>query len=240
MSLFRTLTHHLHDQEVVPKLTRAHIEQYVLYRQMLGPKDSTAKAIIHGEKMIEEVLALSYYQESAKATTSEEGSSQLLYITGIVRAEMRKTMTYSMKLVMDGDCGEVLNAHCECPAGRGPTGTCKHTVSVLLVLVKFIEEGTLLVQNSCTDELQTFKKPTGSHDGSPVRAENLGKGYSDRDPRPEKYRNMAGYVDFVFNATTNFCFETGLDLTTRYCYPKANLQEAQLDHQYLDRPFAEY
>ena len=91
-----------------------------------------------------------------------------------------------------------------------------------------------------TDTIQTFKKPSGSHQGAPVQAEELGKGYKYRDPRPEKYRNMAGYADFVYNATTNFCFETGLDITMRYCIPKANVLEAQIDHQYLDRPFHEY
>ena len=238
ISEFRTLTHQGCD--LVPKIVHAHVEQYVLFRQELGPKDNVAKAIMHGEKMIGEVLALSYYRESA-VPSAEEGSNALLYITGIVRAEMRTTMTYNMKLVIDaGENGEVMQSHCECPAGRGPTGTCKHTVAVLLVLVKFADDGILEVQHSCTDELQTFKKPTGTHKGSPVRAEELGKAIKKRDPRPEKYRNMEGYPDYVYNMTTNFCAETGLDVTMRYNYPKADVQKAQLDHDYLALPFVQY
>ena len=239
VSKFRTLTQS--DQGELPKImAKSHVEQYVLYRQNLGPKKEGASAIGRGEKMSGEVLALSFFLESAAASTSsEEASNQLLYITGIVRAEMKKAVTYSMKLVMDGETGEVLQAHCECPAGRGPTGTCKHTVVVLLVLVKFAQEGTLQVQHSCTDQLQTFKKPSGSHHGSPVRAENLGKGYPDRDPR-QKFRNWEGYKDHVNNATINFCAQTGLDITMRYAIGKADLAAAQLDHDYLKRPFVEY
>ena len=240
VSKFRSLTEA--DQEVLPKImARSHVEQYILYRQNLGPKDKMPAALERGDKMSGEVLALSYFLESAApSTSSEEGSSQLLYITGIVRAEMRKTVTYNMKLVIDGDCGEVLQAHCEGPAGMGPTSSCKHIVAVLLVLVKFVQEGSLQVQQSCTDQLQTFKKPKRSHDGSPVRAEELGKGLTYRDPRPICYRNMKGYRDFVFNETTNFCAETGLDITMRYAYPKADLGDAQLAHDYLKKPFGEH
>ena len=198
---FRTLTQS--NQGEVPKIARAHVEQYVLYRQ--GLKGGTMEK---GEKMMGEIHALSFFNESAESSTlssgpstsssvssasssassassaassassasssaasftsssSEEGSNRLLYITGIVGAAMKKGVTYNMKLVID-DSGEVLQAHCECPAGRGPTGTCKHIVTVLLALVQFAKEGTLQVQLSCTEELQTFKKPKRSHQGFP-------------------------------------------------------------------------
>ena len=84
-------------------------------------KDSSA--IKNGEKMITEVLALSYFLEQAQPTTSsDETSGSVFYVTGIVKAEMKTKVTYSLKLVLDGETGEVLQAHCEGPAGRGPTG----------------------------------------------------------------------------------------------------------------------
>ena len=151
---------------------------------------------------------------------------------------MRKGCAYNIKHVID-DNGEIHNSHCECPAGRGPTGTCKHIVAVLLALVKFANEGTLQVQLSCTEEIQTFKKPARSHTGSPVRAEKIGKGYDfdGHDPRPKKNRLTGeAYLYHLHNATTNFCAQSGLDITMRYSYPKADLTTADHDHDYLKEP----
>ena len=40
---------------------------------------------------------------------------------------MTKKVYYSYKLKVDNS-GEILNSHCECPAGRGPYGTCSSNV----------------------------------------------------------------------------------------------------------------
>ena len=44
------------------------------------------------------------------------------------------------------------------------------------------------------------------------------------DPRPEKYRKMEGYTDFVRNAMVNYCANTSEDLAFRYIFPRADLQ----------------
>ena len=241
---FRTLTNS--DKNLVPKIARSHVVQYVIYRQDLDAPTKVTKAIERGEKMAGSVLALSYFVEQAvDSTSTNEGTPSVFYATGIVEAEMRSKTTYNLKLVIDGQTGEVWNTHCECPAGRGPNGTCKHIISVLLALVTFAQEGTLLVQLSCTETLQTFKRPSRTHQGSPVRAESLARKAQDwdDDPRPKKYRNQPGYMDFVYNATTNFCAESGLDLAMRYAYPKeykVDLESAEMDHDYLKEPLVTY
>jgi hypothetical protein len=53
--------------------------------------------------------------------------------------------------------------------------------------------------------------------GAPVKIENLPfkrKAVNDilDDPRPEKYRKMEGYTDFVRNAMVNYCANTSEDL----------------------------
>lgn len=60
------------------------------------------------------------------------------------------------------------------------------------------------------------------------------------DPRPLKFRKLAGYNDFVRNNVINYCSRTSHDLAMRYIYPKANLQAAVHDHAYLERSFTEY
>ena len=74
-------------------------------------------------------------------------------------------LSYSLKVKV-GQYGDVVNSHCECPAGKGPHGTCKHIAALLLALVTAVEEGTLSGMNeSCTDKLQTFHKPTKRYGG---------------------------------------------------------------------------
>ncbi|KAJ8301832.1 hypothetical protein KUTeg_020819 [Tegillarca granosa] len=87
---------------------------------------------------------------------------------------------------------------------------------------------------------KTFKQ-----NGSPVKVKNIPskKKFSDKlleDPRPNKYRNMSGYKDFVRNAVTNYCSNTSKDIAFRYLYEKADIESAVRDHDYLDVPFSEY
>ncbi|XP_061190767.1 uncharacterized protein LOC133198798 isoform X1 [Saccostrea echinata] len=60
------------------------------------------------------------------------------------------------------------------------------------------------------------------------------------DPRPQKYRGIAGYNDYVSNILTNYCALTSADLSFKYMKPKAFINFAVLDHDYLDLPFTEY
>lgn len=44
------------------------------------------------------------------------------------------------------------------------------------------------------------------------------------DPRPEKFRKMEGYTDYVRNVIMNSCDYTSQDLAFRYIFPRANFQ----------------
>lgn len=87
------------------------------------------------------------------------------YFTGMVKAAMKKRVAYNFKLEIDMNLGEVLNSHCECPAGKGPHGTCKHIAAVLLLMVHFNETKELLVEKSCTETLQKFHRPCQFYGG---------------------------------------------------------------------------
>ena len=62
----------------------------------------------------------------------------------------------------------------------------------------------------------------------------------DDDPRPLKYRKRPSYQDEVNNKTVNFTARTGIDVTWRYTFAKADLGTAMMDHDYLADPFAYY
>jgi hypothetical protein len=114
-------------------------------------------------------------------------------------------------------------------------------VASLLVLCQFAATGSLAVLKSCTEQLQTFKRPTKIHQSRPVLAEELGRGVKeDDDPRPAHLRGHASIMDTVYNATVNFASQSGMDITWRYAFPAANLQEAMVDPHYLEAPFGQY
>ena len=71
-------------------------------------------------------------------------------------------MSYNYRVRISSNTGEVKNSDCECPAGKGPYGTCKHVAAVCLLLIKFRETRTIAIPRGCTENLQTFHKPKKS------------------------------------------------------------------------------
>lgn len=58
-----------------------------------------------------------------------------------------------------------MNTQCECPAGKGPHGTCKPVAVVFLMLIHFIKTGNVQVVKCCNENLQTFHKPKAFYNG---------------------------------------------------------------------------
>ena len=192
-------------------------------------------------------------EEMVQAASYHEDSG-ITYLSGIVGAAMKKTTSYICQLTIKKESGEVQNTHCDCPAGAGPHGTCKHVIAILIVVEKLRSNGELLIKGSCTEELQSFKKPRVLHAGGPVAAEDIGHGVKeDDDPRPQEFRGRPSYNDELYNATVNYCAATGKDVSWRYWQPPvahddesegysylADLREAQIDHHYFKKPFCMY
>ncbi|XP_069117170.1 uncharacterized protein [Argopecten irradians] len=197
---------------------------------------SDVKAIQKGKDMLEggRILACSLLKYDGH-----------IFLTGIVGAAMKNKVSYNYKISLNETTGDPINSACECPAGKGPHGTCKHIASVLLMLEEFIEKGSLRVQKSCTENLQSFHKPKSTYDGKPVPVEEIPtkRKFCDdvlEDPRPHKYRNNPGYPDFVRNMMVNHCNQYSQDMAMRFLHPSADIQTAALDHDYLELPFTEY
>jgi len=73
-------------------------------------------------------------------------------------------VAYNVRIKLDMT-GDICNSDCECPAGKGPHGTCKHVAAMLHMLHTFQVTGELQCRKSCTDKLQTFHHPRRHHDG---------------------------------------------------------------------------
>lgn len=223
-------------KENIPQLLEGHIRGYFEYRIATDSESNNdLQALTKGKSLLEagRVEACSFNNNGASC-----------FFSGIVRAMMKKKVTYSVRLKTEAN-GDITNSDCECPAGAGPHATCKHVAAMAFMLLNFIQKGKLGTQQSCTETLQTFHKPAKLYCGSPVKVEQIPSNRSFqrnlKDPRPEEYRNWDGYNDYVRNLVINYsASKRNADLSIRYLFGKADIQAAQHDHDYLAAPFTSY
>ncbi|XP_048244174.1 uncharacterized protein LOC124137475 [Haliotis rufescens] len=120
-------------KDSLPPLASSDVEAYFRYRLAVDNEETgDLKAIEKGHQLLESnhVLACSVVIHHHA------------YFSGLVSAAMKKKVSYSLRIII-AECGEVVNTHCECPAGKGPHGTCKHLASVLLMLSQFKSTGVI-------------------------------------------------------------------------------------------------
>ena len=170
-------------------------------------------------------------------------TADLLFVTSIVKAAMKKKVSYNVKLIIEKSNIQIKNSHCECPSGKGPHSSCKHVAASLLVIEKFANSGILNVSKSCTETLQSFNTPKKMHKGGAMTIEKICGQKSeedDDDPRPKHFRNNPNVMSHLQNLTTNFALRSGIDVSWRYVFPKASLVSASHDHDYLNEKFPIY
>ena len=146
-------------REILPDISLPSIEGYFVYRRAIDNLNAgDIKGITKGRLLLE--------SERVEAGSFTQSNNKTEYFfTAIVAAAMKKKVSYSVKVKVT-QTGEILNSDCECPAGKGPHGSCKHVAALLLMLQALKETGQLLLKNSCTENLQTFHKPAKRHDGT--------------------------------------------------------------------------
>ena len=153
------------------------------------------------------------------------------FIRGEVRVEMKKSVSYCVDVhVKDG--GFIAEAQCQCTAWVGPSAHCKHVSSVICALLDFSKTRSVKREVTCTDVLQTFKRPKNVHTGSPVKACDTVKGTpAICDPRPPQNYNDPAHPDYVRNLTINYMFSP--KVPSMQTIAPANMRAADLDHDYL-------
>ena len=158
------------------------------------------------------------------------------YIVGRVSAEMSKKALYTVHIKLD-KFGVVVASQCECGAGEGPEGHCKH-VAVVLYALTHTKEG-IITKQTCTQTLMTFHQ-TKQYKGSPVKMQDLkwrnkiyGHGtfvdIKTFDPRPVNMQKRPEYPREFRNVWLNS--EVG-GLPITQLYQPANIKAVTLDHTY--------
>ena len=71
--------------------------------------------------------------------------------------------------------GEIQDCSCDCPVGHSKEAHCKHVLATLLAMTDFAQGKEIILEQTCTQVLQTFHKPGKKYTGSPVKAEKFRK-----------------------------------------------------------------
>ena len=74
---------------------------------------------------------------------------QHYYITAICLPEMKKTLQYHIKLILEEASGDICHAECGCPAGLGPSGSCKHIAALGYALEEYAHHVLHVYVTSC-------------------------------------------------------------------------------------------
>ncbi|KAH3815048.1 hypothetical protein DPMN_143567 [Dreissena polymorpha] len=101
-------------------------------------------------------LVTSFYGDKFLLYLWMFSSDNLCYVKSSCRAEMNKKIDLYVVDISFTKHGFVHDAQCECGAGEGPFGHCKHVGTVLYFSVKCVQSGEVKVESSFTEQLQSF------------------------------------------------------------------------------------
>lgn len=102
------------------------------------------------------------FKEGHVQSLSAGLSSNTCCVKGKCLPEMKKDRVYKLQMCIDTNNSSVKGAECTCPAGRGPSGSCKHIAAFCFALEDFVRTRDKLEGNdqvSCTSVLQQWNKP---------------------------------------------------------------------------------
>jgi len=130
---------------------------------------------------------------------------QSLWIRAKCLPQMKKDRIYKLLLSLNYNSFDIIHAQCECPAGKGPTATCKHIGALCYTFQNFCEHGMLPNFLTCTQKLQEWNRPRPrkvdpipvvdirSHQhairGTPLKRSRNPRTPSEFDPRPLHMRS---------------------------------------------------
>ena len=94
------------------------------------------------------------------------------YFRSKCRASMKKSMSYFADIKMNVVNNMLVpeSSQCECAAGMGPSAFCKHIGATFLAILGASDGSKMILEQSCTSQLQTFHRPAKTYQGSPIKS----------------------------------------------------------------------
>ncbi|KAL1487859.1 hypothetical protein ABEB36_015509 [Hypothenemus hampei] len=164
------------------------------------------------------------------------------FFKGKCKASMKKSISYIIDIQISAS-GTIEASQCDCGVGEQPTAHCKHVVAVLFAIEQMKWEKKIILNVTCTQELQSFHKPDKQYFGTPLKTSNLpgnqlneSVNFQPVDPamlNPEKYRER------VRNQCISFVAYSSSTMPFKYTIMPANIYAAVADHDYAAVDLAE-
>ena len=78
-----------------------------------------------------------------------QDENNITYFCGRIWAELTKQSYYTADVSLDSK-SVIVKSQCECGAGEGPTGHCKHIATMLYGIYRFGLDKEILTEQTCT------------------------------------------------------------------------------------------
>ncbi|KAJ8677107.1 hypothetical protein QAD02_012894 [Eretmocerus hayati] len=94
------------------------------------------------------------------------------FIKGRCRASRKKHVEYESDACFSMQ-GEIEGSSCECAVGWSEKAHCKHVIVLLLSLLNMCKDKKMILNQTCTEKLQTFHQPSKKYNDSPQQAKDF-------------------------------------------------------------------
>lgn len=166
----------------VPRFTNAQIVTYFVTRTVTDKLPSSDFKSLNQS-------AVDLFRCGHVQHVEASSSSRSLWIRARCLPEMKKDRVYKLLIALNNSNFDIVHAQCECPAGRGPTATCKHIAALCYAFQNFCEHGMLPDFLTCTERLQQWNRPR-ARKVDPIPVESIkGHQHAIRGIRLKRSRN---------------------------------------------------
>ena len=138
--------------EDVPKFSLSNVINYFVMRTAKDGKAANDFKSIN--KSAENLFRCGHVQGLSVVCEDE-----YWWIKADCRPEMKKDKMYKMMMSLCKGSWDINSALCGCPAGKGPSASCKHIGALCYALENFCSLGQLPELITCTDVLQQWNRP---------------------------------------------------------------------------------
>ena len=149
---WKTIQSAFQSSDDVPRFSLSNVINYFVIRTASDGKAADDFKSIN--KSAENLFHCGHVQALLVTSTGE-----YWWVKADCRPEMKKDKLYKMIMSLCKGSWDINSAICGCPAGKGPSASCKHIGALCYALVNFCSSGHLPDFITCTDLMQEWNKP---------------------------------------------------------------------------------
>ena len=149
---WKTIQSAFQSSDDVPRFSLSNVINYFVVRTVSDGKAANDFKSIN--KSAENLFHCGHVQ--ALLVTAKD---EYWWVKADCRPEMKKDKMYKMIMSLCKGSWDINSAMCGCPAGKGPSASCKHIGALCYALANFCSSGCLPDFITCTDVMQEWNKP---------------------------------------------------------------------------------